>query len=100
MIVRVNAGSVALDNPDDCSAFKVATPSESRHMLSTLLDSSQAGSLDGADALISVDWIRAQCAGKTAGNWNDRFVNMLAFAAARGWVTEDGRYVRGHIETS
>ncbi|WP_395400163.1 hypothetical protein ACHMXB_16810 [Arthrobacter sp. UC242_113] len=99
MHVRVSPGSVALDEPDDCTSFKVLLSEEAKHSLPALLESASAGRMDEGDVLVSVDWIRGECAGRIGMGWNYRFANMLVYAAGKGWLSTDGSHVRSHIET-
>ncbi|TDU20255.1 hypothetical protein [Arthrobacter sp. JUb115] len=99
MHVRVSPGSVALDEPDDCTTFKVLLPEEIKDDLQELLESAAAGKLDASDVLVSVDWIKSECAGRIGIGWNYRFANMLVYAAGKGWLTPDGSHVRAHVET-
>ncbi|KQQ83424.1 hypothetical protein [Arthrobacter sp. Leaf137] len=98
MHVRVSPGSVALDEPDDCTSFKVLLSDEARENLPGLLASASAGKLDDDDILVSVDWIKGECAGRIGMGWNYRFANMLVYAAGKGWLSEDGTHVRAHVE--
>ena len=99
MQVRVSPGSVALDEPDDCSSFKLLLAKEARANLPALLHTASAGKLDHEDVLVSVDWIRSECTGRIGMGWNYRFANMLVYAAGKGWLSDDGTHVRAHIET-
>ncbi|BCW61582.1 hypothetical protein [Arthrobacter sp. StoSoilB22] len=98
MHVRVSPGSVALDEPDDCTSFKVLLSEEARENLPGLLKTTAAGRMDKEDVLVSVDWIRGECAGRIGMGWNYRFANMLVYAAGKGWLSDDGSLVRAHIE--
>lgn len=98
MHVRVNPGSVALDEPDDCTSFKVLLSESARESLPTLLRTTSAGHLADGDVLVSVDWIRNECAGRIGMGWNYRFANMLVYAAGKGWLSDDGSHVRAHVE--
>ncbi|MEW1810789.1 hypothetical protein AB0284_08770 [Pseudarthrobacter phenanthrenivorans] len=99
MQVRVSPGSVALDDPDDCSTFKVLLAEEARDALPDLLESASAGMLQDQDVMVSVDWIKSECSGRIGMGWNYRFANMLVYAAGKGWLSPDGTHVRGHVET-
>lgn len=99
MHVRVSPGSVALDEPDDCTTFKVLLSEEAKDSLPNLLESTAAGKLDDPDVMVSVDWIKSECAGRIGMGWNYRFANMLVYAAGKGWLSDDGSHVRAHVET-
>ncbi|MNW62366.1 hypothetical protein D3C74_404920 [compost metagenome] len=74
-------------------------PEEIKDDLQELLESAAAGKLDASDVLVSVDWIKSECAGRIGIGWNYRFANMLVYAAGKGWLTPDGSHVRAHVET-
>ncbi|WP_458106635.1 hypothetical protein M1D51_11930 [Arthrobacter sp. R3-55] len=98
MHVRVSPGSIALDEPDDCTKFKVSLAENARAALPELLSSSSAGRLDDDGVLVSVAWLKNECAGRIGMGWNYRFANMLVYAAGKGWLSDDGSHVRAHIE--
>ena len=99
MHVRVSPGSVALDEPDDCTSFKVLLSEEARDSLPSLLQSAAAGQLEDQDVMVSVSRIKIECAGRIGMVWNYRFANMLVYAAGKGWLSDDGSHVRAHVET-
>jgi hypothetical protein len=99
MHVRVSPGSVALDEPDDCTSFKVMLSAAAKDSLPRLLESTAAGKLEGQDVMVSVSWIKGECAGRIGMGWNYRFANMLVYAAGKGWLSDDGSHVRAHVET-
>lgn len=98
MHVRVSPGSIALDEPDDCTSFKVLLAEDARAALPALLSSTSAGRLDHEDIMVSVVWLKSECAGRIGMGWNYRFANMLVYAAGKGWLSDDGSHVRAHIE--
>jgi hypothetical protein len=100
MVISVNpaSGAVELNEPEDCERFHVevhgaADPSE----LSRVLEAAGAGSVQDSDAVIGVDWVRGQVAGRVGHDWEDRFARMLAFAATKGWLRDDGTAIQAHV---
>ncbi|MCP1413595.1 hypothetical protein J3D46_002861 [Paenarthrobacter sp. A20] len=63
MHVRVSPVSLAPDERDDCTSFKVLLSEAARNNLPALLKTTSAGQLDDRDVLVSVDWIRSEFAG-------------------------------------
>jgi hypothetical protein len=49
-------------------------------------------------AWIELDALKAAAAGRVSDGWIDDFEAMVAFAESRGWLSEDGRQVRAHVE--
>ncbi|KQR01171.1 hypothetical protein ASF72_13145 [Arthrobacter sp. Leaf141] len=90
---------MALDEPDDCTSFKVMLSTAAKDSLPRLLESTAAGKLEGQEVMVSVSWIKSECAGRIGMGWNYRFANMLVYAAGKGWLSNDGSHLRAHIET-
>ncbi len=98
MIVDITDTAVALTEPDDCGRFHVRVPSGLPvEALDALLASAGAGHRTGTDQVaVSITWLRSS-AHDVAPDWADRFGKMLAFAGTKGWLTDDGAAVYGHI---
>jgi hypothetical protein len=60
------------------------------------LRQSGAGLMAGAQALISIAWIKSQAT--VTREWLAEFDAMLAFAESRGWLAANGTSVRAHVE--
>ena len=56
------------------------------------------GTVDGDHAWLDAGALRA--AGDGSQNWVTGFDGMLAYAAGKGWTSEDGAQVRAHIVRS
>ena len=56
------------------------------------------GSVDGDHAWLDAAALRA--AGDGSADWASRFDAMLAYAASKGWASEDGARVRAHVVRS
>jgi hypothetical protein len=56
------------------------------------------GSVDGDHAWLDVGALRA--AGDGSADWASGFEGMLAYAAGKGWASEDGTLVQAHIVRS
>lgn len=63
-----------------------------------VLRSSGLGVVDGDHAWLETAALRA--AGDASPEWTARFDAMLAYAASKGWSSEDGSRVRAHIVRS
>jgi hypothetical protein len=53
---------------------------------------------DGAHVMIGVDALRRLAEGRVPEGWDADFEKMLAYAREKGWLSEDGRSVRAHLE--
>lgn len=92
MIVVVGPDRPPLLGADaDCTAFHV------HHVggdLAAGLASIGGALLDDGDALVGVAWVRAMSSAPAAA-----IDGMLAYAATKGWLSDDGTTIRVHIET-
>jgi hypothetical protein len=98
MIVDISDTAVALTEPEDCGRFHVRVPPGLPvEALDVVLTSAGAGYRSGTDRVaVNISWLRSS-AHEVAPDWADRFDRMLAFAGSKGWLTDDGAGVYGHI---
>lgn len=101
MVVDVDAraepATVALQDPEDCRAFSVRVRGD-RAGLTGALESAGVGRMDGDEALIGVDAVRRLAAGRVGDGWDDAFAAMLRYAEGKGWIADEGRSIRAHVE--
>jgi hypothetical protein len=88
---------VALGSPEDCKAFSVRARGD-RARLAGALEAAAVGRMDGDEALIDVDAVRRLAAGRVGPGWDGDFSAMLEYAATKGWIADEGRSIRAHIE--
>jgi hypothetical protein len=98
VIVDISDSAVALTEPDDCRRFHVRVPPDlSVATLDAVLANADAGYRSGTDQVaVNISWLRSS-AHDVPPDWADRFNKMLAFAGTKGWLTDDGAAVYGHI---
>ena len=89
--------AVALDDPDDCTAFSVRVRGD-RAVLGDALAAAGAGRVDGDEALIEVAVVRRLAEGRVGPGWEGDFAAMLDYAATKGWIADEGRSIRAHVE--
>lgn len=100
MIVTFGQDALRVVEPDDCTRLSVTTTLPLPE-LDAALRASGLGRLDGEAALLDVDVLRARARElATLPDWDDRWQAMLDYATGKGWVSEDGRDVRAHVETA
>lgn len=99
MIVVVTDDAVEVEEPDDCSRLHIASGLE-HGPLAEQLEASELGALDGPGAaLLDVEVLSALAGGSaSAPDWSQRWDRMIAYAARKGWTTDDGRFLRAHVE--
>ena len=89
--------AVALEDPEDCKAFSVRARGD-RAWLGTALEAAGVGRIDGDEALIGVDAVRRLSAGRVGSGWDGNFAAMLDYAEGKGWIADEGRAIRAHVE--
>ena len=89
--------AVALHDPHDCTAFSVRVRGD-RGALGRVLEATGLGRMDGEEALIGVDAIRTLAAGRVGDEWEGDFAAMCDYAEGKGWIADEGRSIRAHIE--
>jgi hypothetical protein len=99
MIIQVDSERVRLLEPDVMTDFRVEADAESGAFdLDVALQAFGGGRYDGDHAWIRIDWIRAEASGVAALDWHHHFDRMLEYAGTRGWLSDDGQQVRGHVD--
>ena len=101
MVVDVDVSSdppaVGLEDPADCKAFSVRLRGD-RARLGAALESAGVGRVDGDEALIQVDAVRRLAAPQVGPAWEGNFAAMLEYAGTKGWIADEGRSIRAHVE--
>ena len=95
--VQAAPAVVTLEAPEDCTAFSVRL-SGPRDGLATALEAASVGRMDGDEALIQVDAVRRMAAGRVGPGWEDDVAAMLRYAEGKGWIADEGRAIRAHVE--
>jgi hypothetical protein len=94
--LSLGADVARLLNPDDLSAFVVVLEGDEDPGPEALAAGGVLGFGDHA-------WVRTDALRRLAGavatpEWEERFAAMLDHARMRGWVDDEQRAVRGHVE--
>ena len=91
---------VSLVRTDDFNDFGIDVgPEVDLDDIESALRAAGVGTLmqDRAHAWISLDWLAPQCVG-TRGSHRPQFEAMVAFARQHGWISDDGKSIRGHLQ--
>lgn len=101
MFVRLSSNTATVHQADDCHRLHVSTdlPGEE---LAAALRTTRTGRLraDG-DVDLDVDRLFRQAKSvATLTDWPQRWERMMDYATARRWVSEDGAFVRAHLEVA
>jgi hypothetical protein len=104
IIVVAPAGAgepgVSLEDADNCNAFHLEARGVDAAGVAAALARAGAGRVAGDDAFIERAAVERLAAGAGVGDdWNGRYEGMLAYAAKKGWLDDDGA-VQAHIEWS
>ena len=101
MVVDVDVSgerpAVELAHPEDCKAFSVRVSGD-RAGLDDALQRNGVGRMDGDEALVAVDAVRRLAAGRVGPGWEGDFAAMLEYAGTKGWIADEGRSIRAHVE--
>ena len=101
MVVDVDTTSeppgVTLEDPEDCTAFSVRVRGV-RAALGPALEAAGVGRMDGEEALIGVEAVRRLAGASVGASWDADFAAMLDYAEGKGWIAEEGRSIRAHVE--
>ena len=102
MYFRINSESVELVEPDDLKSFHAVRPVGLAHgELAEIVQKARPGR-DPAGRRPSHgaagDGPREWLPGRVGPGWQQDFEAMIAYAARKGWLSDDGTQVRAHLE--
>ena len=99
MVIVIDGAGVRVDAPDDFKQFHIAAPKG--FDVGAALHRANFGysaAIDHDHAYVFTNAIRAAVAGHVQPGWEDGFQGMLAYAAQKGWLEDEGTSIRAHIE--
>jgi len=100
---RISSESVELVEPDDVTSFHAVRAAElEQGELAEIVRKEDLGEVlsDGDHLMVPLETVRRMAAGRVAPGWEPKFDQMIAYAAGKGWLSDDGTRVRAHLETS
>lgn len=103
ILVDLSLREVELVEPDDTRRFHVSVAhGDDYDAVAAVLAESDAGYVDADDedehAWISVDAVQELALGRTKPGWEGHFEKMLATAKKHGWLSDDGRHIKAHLD--
>ncbi len=99
---RISSDSVELAEPSDFTAFyAVCPPGLADGELVDIVRREDLGDLlpGGGHLMVPLETVRRLAAGRVGPDWARDFDSMIAYAAGKGWLSEDGTRVRAHVES-
>jgi hypothetical protein len=101
VIVQLHAGSVSIEEPDDCRRLHVATDLPPADVDAALRFAGIGRLAETGDALLDVAELHSRArAVATAESWDADWTAMIGYATTKGWVGDDGRTVTAHVESA
>jgi hypothetical protein len=98
---RISSESVELVDPSDVTSFHAVCPAGLGHgELVDLVRREDLGEVlpAGGHLMVPLETVRRLAAGRVGPKWEQDFDAMIAYAARKGWLSEDGARVRAHLE--
>ncbi len=88
----------AVKDPENLRELAVRAPGGlAQQEVEQALAAAGLGVVDNGHAWLEVAQLRASGTAQPP-QWAEGFDGMIAFAKSRGWISEDGRSVRAHID--
>lgn len=98
MYVRLAAHKASVEEADDLKRLSVVTALDGAQAGAELRRAGLGDLVDGS-AHLDVAALHSLAASRaTTAGWQDGWETMIAYAAAKGWVSEDGRHLIAHLE--
>jgi hypothetical protein len=98
---RISSQSVELIEPDDVTSFHAVCPAGLGYgALAEIVQKEDLGEIlpAGGHLMVPLGTVRRMAAGRVGPDWEQKFDAMVAYAARKGWLSEDGTKVRAHLE--
>jgi len=98
---RITSTSVELVDPDDVTSFHAVHPAGlDRAELAEIVRKDDLGEVlpDGGHLMVPLGTVRRMATGRVGPGWESDFDSMIAYAARKGWLSDDGTRVRAHLE--
>jgi len=99
---RISKNSVELAEPGDFTAFyAVCSPGLENGELIDIVHREDLGEVlpGGGHLMVPMETVRLLATGRVGPKWPQHFDSMTAYAAGKGWLSEDGTRVRAHLES-
>ena len=99
MIVRLATEGAVVEDADNCSDLHVQTDLAPEGVATALAMTGVGEPIDADNAWLDLAVLRTHAKlVATAPDWPQRWAAMAAYAETKGWLSDDGRFVRAHIE--
>lgn len=99
MIVVLAADGVVVQEADDCGRLHLETDLDADGAHTALAATGTGELIDDDNAWLDLAVLRSRAQLlATAPDWAESWAAMTAYAERKGWLSEDGRSVRAHIE--
>lgn len=99
MIVRLGADGAVVQDADDCGRLRLETDLDADGVRTVLAATGTGEPIDDDHAWLDLGVLRSRAQlVASAPDWAQDWAAMTAFAQRKGWLSEDGRSVRVHIE--
>jgi hypothetical protein len=110
VIVIIDQESASVREADDFSRMSVQTSQDVTITDHVLIETGLTSSPSSSDTTTGPwhAWLRitrlrdlaAQSLGDRSEQWEESWSKMIRFASDNGWVSEDGAFVRAHVEVA
>jgi hypothetical protein len=101
VIIRLSVdGTAEVIDPQDLRRLHVEAPASGQGRLQISPAIGEVIDDGSGDVWIVIEWIgrRVTETGEVSPQWPDELSAMIEFARGKGWLSDDGRSVRGHVE--
>jgi hypothetical protein len=99
VIVRLSAEGAVVREADELGRLHLETDLDADALRSALKTTGTGELVDVDTALLDVAVLRSRAALLAeAPDWAERWADMIAYAARKGWLSEDGRSVQVHVQ--
>ena len=106
--LETTPAGVSLQEPQDCGRFRMAVRGVDSVALGRVLAATATGWLlstgggeeELGEAYVWIDAVRRMSVGRVGESWDSDLSGMVSYARSKGWLSQDEKAIRAHIELS
>ncbi|MFP5021855.1 hypothetical protein [Pseudonocardia phyllosphaerae] len=101
MIICIESDGCVVTDADTLTDLRVLSSITGASSLDEVARAVGIGTAGEGHVFADVERLRALAKeSATLEDWDEQFDGMIGYARARGWLSEDGRAVRAHVDRS
>jgi hypothetical protein len=95
--IDIRKGTASIDEQDNLTAFHVRSSTKDESLVAAAVEDLAIPG-DDSHVWVSTEWVIANTPESISDEWEESFLGMVEYAAAKGWVNQEGTHLKARIE--